>query len=101
MLWVKIGDVTTRALLDTGAGVSLVIQTLLDKLHLEKVDTEKVKEYPTFRGANLEPLEIKGQVTFDIDIEDVTTSLTCLVTQKLPVPLVLGWRWMQENDVVI
>ncbi len=101
MLLVKVGDVITRALLDTGAGVSLVSQTLLEKLQLGKVDTETVKQYPKFRGANLEPLEIKGQITFDIEIEDVTTSLTCLVTPKLPVPLILGWKWMQENDVII
>ncbi len=102
MIMVRAGEVQIRALLDTGSVASFVSEPVLHQININRVKIGLETNFRIYQGANQEPLQLKPYTaTFDIDIEDVSTSVTCFIAPKLSAPLVLGWKWMEENHVII
>ncbi len=99
MIKIRIGDTSVCALLDTGSMVNLVSAPLLQKVMPSPYTIQDRPNGKTYYGANLKPLDIKGQVNIALEIDDITTQATFLVTPVLPVPIILGWEWMKANNV--
>ena len=80
---VRVGELQIRALLDTGSMVSLISEPVLHKIESEHLSLALKTDSQTYHGANLESLDLKPYtVTLHIDIEDVSTTVNCLIAAK-------------------
>ncbi len=103
VLPVRIGALTVNALLDTGAASCFISDNFWEKIQVvfPKIKSRQVADNLIFLDANSNEIKLKEVVEFDMEIRDCYLPVQCYISPKLPVPLVLGWDWMRENDVVI
>ena len=103
ILPVKVGTVAVNAVLDTGAASCFVSSGFWGKLQVifPKIKSRRVNTNLIFMDANSNRIELQELVEFEIEVRDCFLPVQCYISSKLPVPLVLGWDWMKQNDVVI
>jgi hypothetical protein len=80
--------------LDTGSGLDLVHRRVLpDGMQMEPVP----EGLPTVLAANKTRLSFAGVVRTAVRVGDMTTQQTQLVSENLPVDMVLGTRWIDSH----
>ncbi len=102
VLPVKIGCNDVTVVLDTGAYLNMISHDFYNKV---TVFQPGVKLNPhrriRMRDANSKPIYSEGEVEFEIEVRDCFLPVTCQVVTSLPVPFLLGWNWLKQNDVII
>jgi hypothetical protein len=90
------GDqMTSRAccVLDTGSGLNLIRKSCVPAgAQLQAIP----KGFPTIVAANKSRVPVDGMVRTVVNVGDVTQIETMLVTEYLPVDLILGTCWMEQ-----
>ncbi|BHF70212.1 hypothetical protein SprV_0301326200 [Sparganum proliferum] len=89
----------TRALVDTGANVSLVTIHKLPNHLLRHVDPLPAPR--SLRAANGTPIPVSATVSLQLMIENTHISHRFLVTPDGPWPLVLGLDFLEAHDCVV
>ncbi|MEW8548469.1 MAG: reverse transcriptase domain-containing protein, partial [Candidatus Thiodiazotropha sp.] len=98
---IEIEGIETKAFVDTGAEISLVSEkfrqssNILKKLKVKSVNGLKAT------SVNNEPVQLLGCVTLNMRLGDVDTAWTFYVTREMSHPVLLGWDFIQGNDVTI
>nr|VZI42587.1 unnamed protein product [Spirometra erinaceieuropaei] len=96
---VRVDSHTTRALVDTGANVSLVTIHKLPNHLLRHVDPLPAPR--SLRAANGTAIPVSATVSLQLMIENARISHRFLVTPDGPWPIVLGLDFLEAHDCVV
>lgn len=83
------------ALVDTGAGISIVRTDLIDPSYIYSPPKVRV------RTANNQPLQIDGQATIIINIANIRTAHKVLLSPDLSVDLILGMDFNRKHGLIL
>ena len=87
----------TRAMLDTGSSVNYLTEAIIDELKLRHLMRPKgMRKVVNVAG---EQIEIEGELSLLIVISDIPVWTTCVVTDKLPIPVILSRPFMRQTNV--
>ena len=98
---IEIEGIDTKAFVDTGAEISLMSEkfrqssSLLKKLPVENINGLQAT------SVNNEPVKLLGKVRLNLRLGEMDTSWSFFVTREMPHPVLLGWDFIQGNNVTI
>ena len=95
---VRIGGQRWRALIDSGAQVSLVDSTLFEELRKKNLVT-KINRKAHLQTANGQPLKVKGCVVMEFKVGQEQLKHQFFVVQGLSRKIILGKDWLTDNGV--
>ena len=83
------GNQIWRALLDTGATMTIIRKDVLDKLPL---DQQRKLQPATTRliNASGQPMDLAGKINIKIKIANMKLDAVCHVVTQLPHPIIIG-----------
>ena len=88
-----------KALIDTGAGISLIS----DRFRLASPILKRKKLNTDVRisasSVNNEPVKLKGTMNLDVKIGSLETTYTFYVTEQMSNPVILGWNFLQNQGL--
>ena len=98
-VFVKIlcNDTPQKALIDTGSAITIIHKQLLDKIP-HKQFFEKPK---THLSASCSTVNIIGEISLEINVNGMITTVVADVATDLVTDLILGNDWIQPNKVYI
>lgn len=98
---VQVEGVDTKALTDTGSGVSLISDSFRDRyevLRNRKID-RNISLCAT--SVNNEPVDLLGSVRMNITIGGVDTEVPFYVARGVTYSILLGWDFIRQRGLVI
>ena len=93
---IRLGSRNFRALVDTGAEVSVISTKLYRSLHPRPVLEKKDIRLQTANGS---PLRIDGKVRLQVRIGNQSTPHNFIVVNNLRRSIILGRDWLKQNGV--
>jgi len=97
---VKVKQVRTTALVDTGASISCVGMSYLKKLGIA-ANTLKPADIAEIVGVGGETHPVLGSITLDINIGNVILSQSFHVFSHIHHPMILGMDFLDQNNATI
>ena len=85
-----------RAMLDTGASINCIRKAWVEELDLSKLMTSAHDREVT--DAQGKDMEVYGQLPVPIVIGDTPLWVNCIVTETLPLPVILGVPFMRQTN---
>ena len=95
---IKINNIQVKAIVDSGAEVTIIALSLVKRLKLAVTKTENNTRYV---AANNEVLTHTGFTIIDIKIGQWRTKQKAIVVEKLSTELLLGTDWLRQHGVII
>lgn len=90
--------VLTTVLVDTGAAISLIHESILSKMQHKPISPCSLTEVHT---ANSGFISLLGIVNLTVQVNHIVTHVDTYVTRDLICPMILGRDWIQNNYVNI
>ena len=90
-----------KALVDTGAAISVIEKEVLQEVYKKQVLQLKTDNLGDVKTVNGEALPVLGMFTTALDIANGSYSCTFLVVQDLPYDALLGRDFLRENGAII
>lgn len=101
-LAIKFGEITTPALLDTGASCSIIRRDLFDEIKQQRFVVKKSKNVQfAALAANSLPIKFDKEVVLHFKIEYLSWNFKFFVVEKLPVKALLGVDFLKYTKAVI
>ena len=99
---IKIYDVNTWALLDTGSQITAISEKFYERLKCKKIIQEMpVSNVIVSTAIGNKNTTVKKQVLFDFECDSYTNNHVCLVIPYLSSNIILGNDWNLRNGIVI
>jgi predicted aspartyl protease len=97
-----VGRVPVRALVDTGAAVSMVEQRFYDKICKANVPMEsKRRRYTKHFGADKTPIAVTKDFETELKLNNLSIPVTLSVVDKLGFDLILGMGFFRQTQAVV
>lgn len=98
---VEIEGIDTKAFVGTGAEISLISEKFRQSSNvLRKLKVESVNGLEA-TSVNNEPVHLLGRIKLNLKLGKVDTSWTFFVSSEMSRPVLLGWDFIQDNDITI
>ena len=99
----KIDGVPTKVLQDTGASISVIAESFLQRLRVSRPNKHyQVKKTDTVvRAANWGKLDVIGEVTLNIKMGRARLSCDMLVIRDFPYDALIGLDNMKKHGIIV
>ena len=95
----KVGGNGTEIMLDSGSSVSLIRRGLLS--HIHGAIKLPIPSQPQLVTASGEPLLVVDHIRAEVEVKDLRTVHDFLVVDSLVTPVILGIKFLQENQLIL
>jgi hypothetical protein len=101
MIPIFINQIPARALVDTGADISMISGKMYNKLSRGMKTDQNMKNTKTVLTADATPLKITAIVEVEIKISGLRIPFTVNVIEDLNYDIILGLNFLNETQAVI
>jgi hypothetical protein len=101
MIPIFINQIPVRALIDTGADISLISGRIYNKISKNIKAGDRNKNAKTVLTANATPLKITAETEVELKINGLQIPFTVSVIEELNYDIILGLNFLDETQAVI
>jgi len=92
-----VNGIEGRALIDSGANISLINETMVNKM--KKVEINR--EIQTCKSANGGNIRVSGYITTDVMLNGLKNRGTLWISNDISYDVIIGLDYLEENDIKI